>query len=366
MKKWLVHINRALDRKFNIRLSRLSYSKNSYKSKLSVVGGCFVDKSTRSCVSDYWGGVRVDPKFIALYNAINNTDSFDERFVPDDLYYCYIDPFLNNTEVARWMDDKNYYDLLFKDVPQPEVLARKMNGYLMNGDYVPLDSDTIIEHCKGTEEVIVKKSIESEGGKGVRIVNTQTEINELKKMILESDNFVIQKVIKQHPSLAAIHPSSINTIRILSLLLNGEVHILSTILRMGRGGSRVDNASSGGIFCGIDDAGRLRKFAYDVDGHKWDKHPSGIVFENYFIPGLDKCQEIVRDKAMRLARFSRMPSWDFAIDDEGNPVFIEVNMAYGELDFHQMTNGPLFKDLTQEVVKEVFADRRKKLLRRFI
>lgn len=364
MKIILRHFVRALDERFQVRLSRMKYSKRSYRNKSAVVGNDSLDKSTKRLISSYWSGVKVNSKFVALYNKINNTASFDVRYVSDDLFYCYIDPFYNNTDAAQWMDDKNYYDLLFKDVPQATFIARKMNGILLDANYEYIDINSVVDLCKGFEEVVVKKSVNSEGGHGVHILNATTVPEKLRSLIQKNHDLVIQEVVRQHPVLAAIHPSSINTLRIMSLLHDGEVHILSTILRMGRGGSRIDNASSGGIFCGVDESGKLKKYAYDVNGNRWDCHPSGVVFEGYEIPGVDKCKDIVRANAIKIARFCKMPSWDFAIDKNGEPILIEVNMSYGQLDFHQMTNGPLFKDLTLEMLNEVFASQQKRLLRR--
>lgn len=365
MRRRIKRIFHTISDWFNIvRLSRMNYSKKSFKTKLSVVGGVSLDQDTKRRISSYWKGVKANSKFIALYNKINNVVPFDVRFVSDDLFYCYIDPYFNNAKTAKWLDDKNLYDLLFKDVRQPLVIARKINGYLLNKNYETTNLEAVVSQCRSLGEVIIKKSIESEGGHGVQIIDAVAEVDELCREIQNNDDFVIQEVVKQHPALSAIHPSSINTLRIMSLLHKGEVHILSTILRMGRDGSRIDNASSGGIFCGVDESGKLRKYAYDVNGNRRDRHPSGVVFEGYEIPGVEKCKDIVRKNAMRIARFCKMPSWDFAIDDKGNPIFIEVNMTYGQLDFHQMTNGPLFKDLTLEIMSEVFASRRKRLLRR--
>lgn len=365
MRRRIKRIFHTISNWFNIvRLSRMNYSKKSFKTKLSVVGGVSLDKDTKRRISSYWKGVKANSKFIALYNKNNNVVPFDVRFVSDDLFYCYIDPYFNNAKTAKWLDDKNLYDLLFKDVRQPFVIARKINSYLLNINYETTNTDVVINQCRSFGEVVVKKSIESEGGHGVRIVDAIANTDELRKEIQNNDDVVIQTVIKQHPAMAALHHSSINTIRIISLIHKGEVQILSTIVRMGRGGSRIDNASSGGVFCGVDESGRLRKYAYDVDGNQWDRHPSGVIFEGYEIPGIDKCKDVVRKNAMKLARFCKMPSWDFAIDEEGEPVLIEVNMSYGQLDFHQMTNGPLFKDLTPEIMSEVFSNRKKRLLRK--
>ena len=50
----------------------------------------------------------------------------------------------------------------------------------------------------------------------------------------------------------------------------------------------------------------------------------------------------------------RMVSWDVAIDESDEPVLIKVNLSDGELDFHQLNNGPLFGEDTDEILREVF------------
>ena len=46
-------------------------------------------------------------------------------------------------------------------------------------------------------------------------------------------NFIVQEAVKQHAVLAALNPSSLNTIRVVSFLFEGTIYILSSILRMG-------------------------------------------------------------------------------------------------------------------------------------
>lgn len=50
----------------------------------------------------------------------------------------------------------------------------------------------------------------------------------------------------------------------------------------------------------------------------------------------------------------RLLSWDIAVDEDNSPILIEVNMYSGELDFHQLNNGPVFGCETEAVLKEVF------------
>ena len=50
----------------------------------------------------------------------------------------------------------------------------------------------------------------------------------------------------------------------------------------------------------------------------------------------------------------KMVSWDFAVNEHGNPIMIEANLCLGELDFHQLNNGPLFGEDTKKILDEVF------------
>ena len=49
-----------------------------------------------------------------------------------------------------------------------------------------------------------------------------------------------------------------------------------------------------------------------------------------------------------------MISWDVTIGEDGRPILIEFNIAFGGLDVHQLPNGPIFGDLTHEVLDDVF------------
>ena len=44
-----------------------------------------------------------------------------------------------------------------------------------------------------------------------------------------------EQVLPQHPDMARLHPSSVNTMRILTDLVDGEVHVAYISVKMGRG-----------------------------------------------------------------------------------------------------------------------------------
>ena len=366
MKGFWTYLTRYPDKKYSTRLFRRTYVRERFRLKEAALGGNLtLGKEELRLVRDFWKDIKVDPKYEALYNRTHQPQkAFDPRYIPDDLHQCYIDPYYNNVIASGWFDDKNLYDIIFADLPRPGTLVRKIDGSLMDEAFRPLTAEAALARCQAVDEVVVKMPIFSQGGKGVFIVDARKNPAQLMDLLEAWRYAVVQPVIRQHAALSAIHPQSINTIRIMSLLHRGEVHILSTILRMGQGESRVDNAAQGGLVCGIGPDGCLKKTIYDGDGRVVARHPLGIETEGYRIPGVEKCWELVKATAPRLSRSTKMPSWDFAIDENGNPVFIEINLAFGELDFHQMANGPLFGDLTREVIDEVFANPTKKWIRK--
>lgn len=341
---------------YSERIRRKRFAKRTMRSKLHYGRP---NKVEQNAISMYWGGVNVDSQAINMYNRIFEGDKFDVRFIPDDIYYCNIDLFYNNFRAAKALDDKNFYDLLFPDVTKPATVIRKINNIFYDNNYTLSDLNTAVDLCMQTDGIIVKPAVDSEGGHGIEIWEKAQGSESLKIILLKSNaNVVIQSLIHQHPSLAAVHKESVNTIRMITFYHKGEVNVLSSILRFGIGDSRVDNASSGGWFCGIDECGKLKKWAYNLMGNRYEQHPDGLVFEGHEIIGFTQCIYEAKKLASRISRTCKLASWDFSVGDDGEPILIEVNMSYGELDFHQMTNGPLFKDFTDEVINEVFGSKR--------
>ena len=279
---------------------------------------------------------------------------YDKRFIPDDIFYTKIDLYFNNPAAAQYLDDKNMYSLLFKDVKMPKTVVRKIKGVFLDENYKLLTSNEALRLCIDAQNIIIKPSVMSCGGLGIHFWKTEDGQDKLKKRLLKSTDFIVQKIVHQHPVLNKLHKDSLNSVRIMTLMFDNKVYALSGIVRMGINGNKVDNVSSGGISCGINENGNLKQYAFEGNGTRMLKHPQGAVFSDITIPNYNKCVELAKSLALRLVGYSRMVSWDFAIDEEGNPVLIEANLATGGVDFHQWSNGPIFGDLTEKVLKEVF------------
>lgn len=288
------------------------------------------------------------------------TGNFYPEYIPDDLYYTKIDTFYNDWLAGSIMDNKCLYDILFPKavIKQPETIIKRMNGIYYDAQMQPISVAEVNEILSKQDAVFCKEAEDSSGGDGVRYIDRtgggveDTFWNVVKKW---KRDVIVQKPLSQCEELASLNGGSINTIRVLSLLsLNGSVKIYSYVLRMGIGGSKVDNACSGGINCGICEDGRLKGIAYNQKGDKFMIHPtSNVKFDEIQIPNFDKVIEKVKILHPFIPHF-RLVSWDIAIDEMNEPVLIEANLRYGELDFHQLNNGPVFGKDTKKILDEVF------------
>lgn len=130
--------------------------------------------------------------------------------------------------------------------------------------------------------------------------------------------------------------------------------ILSTILRLGVNGAKVDNASSGGIVIGIQDDGRLKDKAYNISGDVFEEHPtSHVIFKQIEIPQCSQIMNIIKRIHPKFPHF-RLIGWDFALDYNDVPVLIEVNFNDTGLNSLQLANGPVFGAITEEILSEIF------------
>lgn len=303
-------------------------------------------------IKGYYARKSFNIKWFDIYNSFN-THSKLEWYIPDDFYHCFVDTYFSNPQSAKVLDNKNMYDMYFGDVKQPRTIARKIDGALMNSSYELISEDQLIDLCISEGNIIIKKSVDSAGGEGIVFWDKKNSVIELKHHIARMTDVVVQEVIEQHPDLALINKSSINTIRIMTLAYGGEIKVLSSIIRMGVNGMRVDNATSGGLVCGIDNEGRLRDYAVDIKANKYLEHPSGIKFSDIVIPNFSSCIEFVKKLAPRFYSVSKLISWDLSIGTDGTPILIEVNLSYGGVSIHQMANGPIFGELTETILTDI-------------
>lgn len=305
---------------------------------------------------DYWKkyGQKPNKRWLRLY--AKDSEDFNPRYVPDNLWFRDIIPYFSNTEFRRPYEDKNMHSTIFTNVDKPRTIVKCMAGLYYDPEGNLITKQEGLELLRKETSAIIKPSVDSGEGRLIQFYDKSKEnIDELnKKLEVVGDNFIAQEILTQHEKMKSLNPNTLNTIRVLSLLFKEEVHILSIIARMGSGDSRVDNVSAGGIQVTVNQDGTFSKYGFDKKRNKFAKHPdTKVVFEKFEIPGFDEVINKVKEQHVKLPHF-KIVGWDFAIGEKGNPVFIEFNSCPGS---NQMTDGPTFGDITEEVLQEVYIDK---------
>ena len=117
---------------------------------------------------------------------------------------------------------------------------------------------------------IIKPRTDS-GGHGVELCTITPNNRDQVWERLTSQDMIAEELLEQCPEMAALHPSSVNTVR--ALTIRGK--LCSAVLRMGVGGGFVDNGCSGGIFAGLDvDTGIVTTQGADLMEHRFLLHPT--------------------------------------------------------------------------------------------
>ncbi|QKQ24981.1 sugar-transfer associated ATP-grasp domain-containing protein [Candidatus Reidiella endopervernicosa] len=276
-------------------------------------------------------------------------------------------PFFNDLTLRPTYLDKNLSDSFLSITQSPATLIKRMHGHYYDADNQPLTSSAAHQRLIDASQPQIIKGSRTDNGDNIHLLESHNGCLEIDGETtpftdLENhfgNNYIVQEKITQHPLIAKPHPSSVNTIRIVSFRWQDEIHILLSILRFGIDGNIFDNASNGGIFCGIDRNGETHKTAFDKKGTAYCVHPtSGYEFSNQItIPNYPQLCELAVELHSQIFHFD-IVSWDFSISPQSEPIFLEVNFR-GSADTYQLASGkPLFGNLTDEVLKTVRESRK--------
>lgn len=339
-----------------------SYRKSSYaRKRVKMIGGGYRGSARefRETVKSYWKKYGVKPRKYWYDLYCNGMDSYDPRFVPDSMWYYTLLPYFNNLIMRKPYADKCMYSKLFPDVRKPQTIVKNIAGYYYNGDGEKLISrQEAIQICKKEEHLVFKPSLSSGGGVGIVFYDREEHDPGYVEELFDKFGvgFVAQRLVKQHPDLERINKDSLNTIRVMSFHFNDEVHILSAQLRMGGKGSRVDNITAGGCACAIKEDGWLSDRAVTRKSVWTDRHENGLLFKDIRVPSYDRVLDTVKRLHTQLPYFN-IVGWDFAVDQEGEPVLIEFNVVPEQNQIGGKQ--PTFGELSDDVFQEVFIDQKR-------
>ena len=281
----------------------------------------------------------------------------DPRFIPSDMYYTELLPYLNNLQFRFALEDKNFLEMFFHDVKQAKTVCRRIAGEYYDANGTLIHEQDAVGLCRNQQaELFIKPSLYGGCGLGIQSFTSRScSDKKIREYFLDTgENFIVQERIRQHPVLEKISPDSVCTIRVLSLFLNGEVTIPNIFLRYGvAGAGRVMVRNEYDVEILPD--GRLASRVYLDEGGWFGRLEAGIKEDDLVIPGMDRIRTLTEALHPRVGHFKWI-GWDFTLDEAGDPLLIEFNSTPGE-HAQRVCGRPLFGDMTDKVLEDYFRNR---------
>ena len=294
----------------------------------------------RSC------GYKVNTVYHQLFYTV--TGEHNVNYLPDWMLSCELNRKLNDQRMIHAWTDKNYLERIIPEANCPFALIRNVNGMLFDHNFTPISTDDADKILASEENVIVKPSVDSGGGMNIELFKSNTAYANIQEKF--GINFIVQRVLKQSKSTAVFNETSVNTIRIISLLWQNEVYICGIILRAGIRGAITDNTSRGqGMSLGLKPDGMIKDVCYSNEGLRYKTSEYFGIAENHRVASVDKAVEFVKYTHQRLP-YSKLVAWDIAVNEDDTISLIEYNTKSIGIHVFQYGAGPLFGDLTKEVL----------------
>lgn len=224
---------------------------------------------------------------------------------------------LNAPEFRSQFADKSRFNTVFSDYIGREWIDIRTVGVAEVEDFVKRHGS------------VMAKVPDSLGGIGIakRTADTIDDYAKFYDELTRGRQFVLEELITQHPEMAALCATSVNTLRIVTYFDGTTVHNLANVLKIGNGGA-IDNFSHGGMYTMLDDDGVAIAPAFNGENRTFDVHPvTGTPIVGFRVPYFAEVLRFVDELARKVPQVPYV-GWDIAITPEG-PVVIEGNYNTG-------------------------------------
>lgn len=305
---------------------------------------------------DLWG--ELDPDVSACeHEVFKHINGFDARYIGHHTYLPLVARRLNNYRYTKLLEHKALGGYLVNSpIRFPRSFVRCIDGEYYSEEMYQLSLDEAATRCASQDVLILKAASDTSGGKSVeKLVLTDKTPQEREDCVRQAfaqrkRDFVVQECLRQHPDTACFNPTSVNTFRITTLYLHGRFSVLSIVFRVGKAGMKVDNWGSGGIMIGVSLDGKMAPKGYDIGLTPFTEQ-NGTVFANTTFSQLPDILKRVEEAHTHAFSLCKLIGWDICIDENNEPVIIELNSSQPGLFGEQICTGPIFGARTQEVIE---------------
>lgn len=275
---------------------------------------------------------------------LERNKQLDKETVTEDIWFCWFAyGFLPEEYICYEFENKSYkerkefasdveksqYVFRMNDISDIQILNDKVKTYQLLKKYYRRDAicikntDDYEQYSKFIQKhpVFVKKNSYESTGRSVELVDLSSDgrdAGEVFKQIIRDGKHILEERVIQSHYTSALHKSSVNTIRCIAFNTKEGVVDKYYFMKVGQGGSFIDNGGAGGILVGIDrETGRLNTDGFDEYNKRYVKHPdTGIVFKGYQLPEWNELRALCKELSAKLPKV-KFIGWDLAHTDKG-------------------------------------------------
>ena len=229
---------------------------------------------------------------------------------------------ISNSIVAR-MNDKKFWHFFDNKTEFNQLFSAQVKRGWLN--LLEASEEDFAKFLEGRGDIICKP-IDGSSGQGI-LKCTPEEYGDPKALyqrLREAGIGIVDDKVIQHPAIAALCPTSVNTIRVATLLGDKKEGIVYAYIRIGNG-KVMDNVDCGGMAAPVDiETGVITGVGANKAGETYEIHPmTGTKIPGTQIPYWEDVKTMCLN-AMHVVPQVRFVAWDVAITEDG-PVFIEGN-----------------------------------------
>lgn len=176
---------------------------------------------------------------------------------------------------------------------------------------------------------VVYKPLTGAQGAGISVFSVEEGLTEIYSKIISLPVGIVEEWIEQHEDMSGLYSDAVNPLRIQTLYVGDEVHIIAGTVTIANG-TKIANASApNSIFALIDvKTGKVFTDGCDYSGNYFLQHPeTKKEFKGFQIPYWNEVVKLVTKTAKCLPDVRHI-GWDVAICKDG-PIIIEANETPG-------------------------------------
>lgn len=305
-------------------------------------------------IYDYWAyGNIVDEEFYLKFYEKTHEEKLEYMVNRPRLIYVNHQNSGGGLDRINMLEDKyRLYQHLKPYYLRDVIVIRDDADYPEFESFVKKHEEFVVKPSDYSYGIGVHKASLKDFGGDIRAMfdSILAEGHEIKRIHTSRDpRMVLEELIDQDPSLAVLHPDSVNGIRATAVRgKDNKIHIYHPWIKVGVNGTFVASAALDGFDAEIDpETGVVITDGYQENGNVYKVHPdSGITIKGFQIPKWDELVELVDQLMAELPEYGYI-GWDLVLTPRGWCV-MEGNYS-GEFTF-QLINGRGFKKEFEELI----------------